>query len=332
MAHIHKVLCALELDADKLPELDGATETVLRAAHREAALHDAELAVVHALPADPGAPMTPEATEQVVLQRSDIASAIIDALLAVVERVTGRDPSEVEVHVEDGPADQAIIDAADELGADLVVVGSTGARGLRRLLLGSVATRVVNHGHTSVLVARPAPETGWVLLAVDFTDSSQAAAELAVAEAQRRGARLIVMHSVEVLNPELVLAEPGVIPSPALVAPPLFELVEVARKRLTDFVNRLGVDAEIEVVEGPAADGIVRVARDRGVELVVVGSSGRSGLDRLLLGSVAAAVVRDASSPVLVARTRPASRPTQTLADADTAPYPSVHPAESDAP
>jgi nucleotide-binding universal stress UspA family protein len=185
-----------------------------------------------------------------------------------------------------------------------VVVGSTGTKGLRRLLLGSVAAGVVRHGHTSVLVARAAPETGPVLLAVDFSPNSEAAAELAADEARRRKARLCLMHSVEVLNPELALAEPGMVPS-ALMTIPTDELCEAARTRLVGILTHLSVDGDIEVVLGPGADSIVRVATERRAELVVVGSSGRTGLDRLLLGSVAATVVRDAPCSVLVARQRP---------------------------
>src|SRR5205814_339200 len=80
----------------------------------------------------------------------------------------------------------------------------------RRLFLGSVAAGVVRHGHTSVLVARPAPESGLVLLAIDFSPASEAAAELAAEGARRRGARLCILHSVGTLTPALALAEPGV--------------------------------------------------------------------------------------------------------------------------
>jgi nucleotide-binding universal stress UspA family protein len=306
MGQLRRVLCAVELDASGLPALGDAAEVVLRAGDREARLHGAELVVLHALPMDAGAPMSPAALEQSLFQRAEVSSAVIDAVLAGIQRLTGRDPEQVQVEVADGPPERAILQAADDTGADLVVVGSTGARGLRRLFLGSVASDVVRHGHTSVLVARPAPETGWVLLAVDFTPASQAAAEVAAEEARRRGARLCVLHSMELVSPEAMLAEPGVIPSPALMVTPTDDLVDAGRRRLTDFLARLSIEAESEVVVGPPADSIVSAARDRGVELVVVGTSNKSGIDRLLLGSVAATVVRDAPCPVLVVRPRDA--------------------------
>jgi nucleotide-binding universal stress UspA family protein len=304
MGPLRKVLCGVELGAEMTP-FGEAAQIALRAADREARLHRAELAIVHVLPSMyPGVPMSPAALEDTLVQRERLAAGIIHAIRAGVERLTKRNPDEVTIQVDDGPPDQAIVKAADRLGADLVVVGSTGAKGLRRLLLGSVAAGVVRHGHTSVLVARAAPEDGPVLLAVDFSPASDAAAALAADEVRRRKARLCVMHGVEVLNPELALAEPGMVPS-ALMTIPTDEMSESARKRLAGILAELAVDGEVEVVLGPAADSIVRVANERRAELVVVGNSGRTGLDRLLLGSVAAAVVRDAPCSVLVARQRP---------------------------
>jgi nucleotide-binding universal stress UspA family protein len=301
-----KVLCAIDFDSTTLPaSLGDAAEVVLRAADREARLHGAGLVVVHALPTMyPGSPMSPPALEETLVQRERVSALVIDGVAGAVKQLTGRGPDEVAIHVDDGPADRAIVESADRLGADLIVVGSTGAKGLRRLLLGSVATAVVRHSHGSVLVARRAPDSGVVLLAVDFSPASDPAAELAAEEARRRGARLVLVHSVEMLSPELAFAEPGALPPTALVAIPPDEMIEAARQRLTDLLAALSVEGDAEVVAGHPAEGIVRLAAERRAELVVVGTSGRTGLDRLLLGSVATTVVRDASCPVLVARPR----------------------------
>jgi nucleotide-binding universal stress UspA family protein len=220
MGTFRKVLCALELDAETLPALGEAAEVVLRAADREARLHGAGLAVLHALPLDPGAPMTPEALEAVLAQRTQLARAIDDAVVAAMEVTLGRPADDIDVLVEDGPPGRAILHGAEEVGADLVVVGSTGARGLKRLLLGSVAASVVKHGHTSVLVVRPRPEHGLVLAGVDFSPTSEAAVELAAQEARRRGARLRVVHCVELIGLEMAMSEPGMAPAPVVMPPP----------------------------------------------------------------------------------------------------------------
>jgi nucleotide-binding universal stress UspA family protein len=159
------VLCAIDLgweaapqtgDANKRsPLLGPIAEAALRAAAREASFHGADLMVLHALPMDPGAPMSPEAVEAWLLERQELASVIIDAVLVAIERLIGRAPENVQVLVEDGPADRAILDAARRAGAELVVVGSSGAKRLRAALMGGVASAVVRDARCSVLVVRP---------------------------------------------------------------------------------------------------------------------------------------------------------------------------------
>jgi nucleotide-binding universal stress UspA family protein len=301
MGSYRRVLAAVELDAARLGELGEPARTVLQAADREARLHGADLAVIHALPSDPGAPMSPASMEEALVQRAQLSSAIIEGLLVGIEDLTDRPSDEVAVQVEDGPADEAIVAAAERLQADLVVVGSTGVTGLRRLLLGSVAASVVKHAATSVLVARPSAAAGTVLVAIDFSPASDAALALGMQEARLRGARLCITHSVELFGYDLALGEPGVVPPPAAMVPPE-ELRQSAHQRLKDLLARASLDGDIEVTVGAAAESIVATAARRQAELLVVGTSGRTGLDRLLLGSVAATVVREAPCPVLVAR------------------------------
>ena len=147
------VLCAIDL-SDEEPPISGTAELVLRAADREARLHGATLAVIHALPVDAGAPMSPAAVEQAMIQRQKLGSELTGAILSEVERITGRPAGGVKVLIEDGPAQSAIVETAARIGAELIVVGHQGARGLRRLLLGSVATAVVREARFSVLVVR----------------------------------------------------------------------------------------------------------------------------------------------------------------------------------
>jgi nucleotide-binding universal stress UspA family protein len=246
--------------------------------------------------------MSPSAVEETLLQREEVSSAVIDAILAAVERLGHPDPGAVVVQIEDGPPGQAILNAAGTCGADLIVVGATGGKGLRRLLLGSVAAEVVREARASVLVTREGPETGLILLAVDFSRGADGAVAAAVMEARRRQGRLCLLHSLEVLSPEIALGEPGLLPPAAFGSYPAEDLRASAHRRLSEVLARLGVPGEVEVVDGPPAISIGEAAKVHGAELVVVGSSARSGIDRFLLGSVAAAVVRDAPSSVLVAR------------------------------
>jgi nucleotide-binding universal stress UspA family protein len=309
MGSFRKVLAALEVgSADGGPALGEAGRVVLAAAEREARLHGAALSVIHALPTEPGAPMSPEAMEQALVQRARLSAAIIDALVAALQQVTGRPPGEVEIAVEDGPAAPSIVAVAERQGADLVVVGATETRGLRRLLLGSVATRVVNDGRTSVLLARPDSGDGPVVVAVDYSPASEAALAAPAEEARLRQAPLAVVHAVETLGAQVVLGEAGLVPPPGAFVPPE-ELAAAVRQRLIALLHHLSIEASVDVDAGPAVETIVTAARRRAAALLVVGTSARSGLDRLLLGSVANAVVREAACPVLVARAPDAPAP-----------------------
>jgi nucleotide-binding universal stress UspA family protein len=242
--------------------------------------------------------MWPEGVEEVVVQQEGLASRVIDELLDRVERLTGRDAGQVSVMVEDGVAADVIMRQAETVGADLIVVGASGHR---RGLFGRVSENVVKRARVSVLVAR-SDGGGRVLLATDFSDPAEPAAQLAADEAVRRCAGFTVLHSIEMVVPYVAMGEPAAIPPIALGAYPITEMREAVHKRLAATLVHLGVTGDIAVTEGPPSDAIVRLAAERGVDLIVIGTSGRRGIDRLLLGSVAMKVVREAPCSVLVAR------------------------------
>jgi nucleotide-binding universal stress UspA family protein len=208
----------------------------------------------------------------------------------------------VAIHIEDGPADEGLVKAARELGGDLLVVGSSSASGLRRLFLGSVATEVVRESQVPVLVARHGEERKRILLATDFTPVSDKATQVAAEEARLRGATLYLIHSVEVLAPEAMLAEPAAIPPTPIGSYPVVEMNQTAEKRLRKLLTALDVPGEVIVADGPPATAIIEHAERLKVDLIVTGTASRTGIDRLLLGSVATKVVRDASTSVLVVR------------------------------
>jgi nucleotide-binding universal stress UspA family protein len=293
MAGFRRVLCATDLSETA----DGA----IRAADREARWHGAELVVLHVVPVTyPGAPMSPESLEHTMVQQEALASNVIDELLERVERLTGRDAGQVSVMVEDGSPEETIVRQADVVGADLVVVGAIGST--RDRLFGSVAEKVVRRAHVSVLVARPGGDTGGIVLGTDFSSPAEPAARLAADEAVRRCAGITVLHSIELVGPELAIGEPAALPPIALGAYPIAEMRESARRRLAATLVHLGIAGEIAVTEGPPSEAIVRVAAEQRADLVVIGTSGRRGIDRILLGSVALKVVREAPCSVLVAR------------------------------
>lgn len=136
-----------------------------------------------------------------------------------------------------------------------------------------------------------------ILHATDFSEHSQCAFHLACALARDYGARLVVLH---VLAPPVVVYGEGVLPALPV------ENQDLCRDRLQSLaVSIPDVDIEDRLAEGEAAGEILRVAKDVQCDLIVLGTHGRKGLGRLLMGSVAEKVLRRAACPVLTARATP---------------------------
>jgi nucleotide-binding universal stress UspA family protein len=291
-----RILCALDLSE--------ASDEAVRQADRQARLFAAQLTVLHVLPTGyPGAPMSPPGVQEQMLERDRLARQVGDAIIERVGRLTGRTPRDFAVSVEEGDPGAEIVRKAQDVQADLVVVSALGATGLPRVIIGRVAERVVRHAHASVLVARPSPASGRILVATDFSALGSAAVTFAAEQARRRTARLVLMHSLDLVRPGLGMGEPAPVP-PAYVEPALGEAQRrSAHERLARVLEQLReVAGEVLVSDEPAPSGIPREAERLGLELVVVGTHGRTGLRRLLLGSVAEAVVRRAPCSVLVVR------------------------------
>jgi nucleotide-binding universal stress UspA family protein len=134
-----------------------------------------------------------------------------------------------------------------------------------------------------------------ILHPTDFSARSGYALQLALSLARDHGARLVVLHVMPV---------------------PLVQEKRLYREEMAGELNRLGApDAQVRMEhrleEGDAITQILRVARETGCDLIVMGTHGRTGLGRLLMGSVAEQVVRQASCPVLTVRAPfPPSEPT----------------------
>jgi nucleotide-binding universal stress UspA family protein len=140
-----------------------------------------------------------------------------------------------------------------------------------------------------------------ILHPTDFSPRSDAAFQLACSLARDAGARLIVLH---------VLQVPLLIASGVAMAPPLPPLLpsEEDRRAAREQLQRVrppdpAIAVEHRLEAGDPAPGILQVAGEVGCDLIVLGTHGRAGVARLLMGSVAEKVVRGASCPVLTVKT-----------------------------
>jgi universal stress protein E len=294
-AMTHRILVAVDLSDESV--------AALKTARALADARGAALAVVHVLASigdvQPFFPQSYGINATNLLELERLAGEALERRVAEVEGC-----SDVERFVELGAPYAEIVRRAEAWSADLVVVGSRGRTGISRAMLGSVAEHVVRAAHCAVLVARPARGSGVVMAATDLSDPSLPAVDRAAEEARLRGARLVVMHAME---RSLAAYGAGAAALLGNVAPsPTAEDHEQMRSSLVtllgDAMRRFGAEGEALVLDGGAVASVVRAVEEQKADLLVVGSHGRTGLARLLLGSVAEKLVRLADCSVLVVR------------------------------
>jgi nucleotide-binding universal stress UspA family protein len=141
-----------------------------------------------------------------------------------------------------------------------------------------------------------------ILLPTDFSECGNYARSYAASLARKFGASIIAVHVIEPMVPTVGysgMTEPLPI---ADIADQLETSAERELPRIAECEECAGLEIEEVIVHGEAAAEIVRVARDRSADLIVLSSHGRTGLGRILFGSTAEAVVRHASCPVLVVK------------------------------
>jgi nucleotide-binding universal stress UspA family protein len=134
-----------------------------------------------------------------------------------------------------------------------------------------------------------------ILHPTDFSRYSENAWRVACSLARDYGANLLVLHVREV--PVAVYGEFGTVP------PDTYDAEALRRELATVEPTVSGLSVERRLTEGNPAAEIVRVAKENNCDLIVLGTHGRTGLGRLLMGSVAEQVVRKATCPVLTVKT-----------------------------
>jgi nucleotide-binding universal stress UspA family protein len=179
---------------------------------------------------------------------------------------------------------QAIIDEAVEKKADMIIIGRRGRRGLMKVLMGPVAARVISHAPCKVLVVPKAAriECRNILVATDGSTHSVAAAAEAIGIAKRCGSTIIALSSVH--------SEEALTGAKANV------------KQVTEMAQKEGIPVEALTPIGRSHDVIVETAGGRGVDLIVMGTYGKTGLKKLLMGSSTEKVIGNASCGILVVR------------------------------
>ncbi len=201
-----------------------------------------------------------------------------------------------------------LLDYAEAEDVDLVVMGTHGQRGVRRLLLGSVAEEVVRRASCPVLTVR-APETApdvavltlrRLLVPIDFSPHALSALRYAVALAAPDQAHLDLLHVVDPVQ-RPAFYETGLRARRDLEA----ELEAEALRHLEEIyaeIENPAADVAFHARTGYPPQQIVAFAEETAADLVVIATHGLRGLERFPMGSVAERVVRGAPCPVFVTR------------------------------
>ena len=184
--------------------------------------------------------------------------------------------------------DQEIVALADEVQADLIIMGRRGRRGLARLMLGHATAQVIGQAHCSVLVVPRAAhvEGRHLVLATDGSRYADAAAVTTARLAQFCDAQVSVVSVTTPSHGPERRAE--------------------ARQTVDHVVAHLrgeGTEVEGLVQEGVPSEVITGLARERNADLIVTASHGRGGLERVLLGSVSERILNETPCAVLVVKT-----------------------------
>jgi nucleotide-binding universal stress UspA family protein len=210
----------------------------------------------------------------------------------------------VTTAVREGDPAETILAYARTVSADLIVMGTHGRTGVNRVVSGSVTERVTRVSDVPVFTVRadgatPTPDTyDTVLLPTDGSDCAEAAVDHAVALAEAFDAEIDVVSVVDVNT----VAAQSELTNARLVLDELEGQAENAIERVVDRVSEVGIAGETAVIQGAPASGVMDYAEEAGVDLIVMGTHGRSGIDRFLLGSTTERLIRHASVPVVSVR------------------------------
>ena len=190
---------------------------------------------------------------------------------------------EIIIHEGEEPF-RYIVDEAAGKHVEMILMGRYGRTGLNRLLMGSVTAKTIGHSPCKVMVVPEAARVSYkkILVSTDGSKYSDAAALEAISIAKRCGSELITL-SVAARDTNLAAAKESV-------------------GKVRQIAEKEGIKVESLTLKGTPYEVIVSTAAQKGADVIVVGSHGRTGVNRLLMGSVTERVIGHSKSAVLVVK------------------------------
>jgi len=219
-----------------------------------------------------------------------------DAISTLEELFEGELDRSCQSAIEHGSPHEAILSYASENGIDLIVMGTHGRRGLSRVLLGSVTARVIRLSNDPVVAVPPhamgREREGYerILIPTDGSPAATVAVEHGISIAEPLGAAVRVLCVIE--------GERGLPPIGDPVRDEAVEIVEAVAEQASD----REISLTTHVQPGIPHEAINNFVSAHGIDLVTMGTHGRSGIRRHLLGSVTERVLRTSDAPVLTVR------------------------------
>jgi nucleotide-binding universal stress UspA family protein len=292
---MHAPIRTIVAATDFSPQADRA----LARAARIALEHGARLELVHAAPLPMPMPVWGDMAGGTWIDNGELAAAGVERMQQQRAALLAEHAIDVTVHSDAGPAARLVMARADELAADLIVIGATGEGAVARRLFGSTAQSIVRQLRRAVLVVRLEATDRYrqLLVASDFSDDADGAA-----------------HRARQLAPAAELAVFSALEQPRVSAGWFTGLDEATRAanlqraretvagRLRTLAAALGApDARVVVRDGRASHELPAVLAECGTELLALGAHGKSRLEAGLLGSTTLHAVAEADCDVLVA-------------------------------
>jgi nucleotide-binding universal stress UspA family protein len=295
--NIRRVLCPVDFSPIARRALDHAAAI--------ARWYESELVVLHVIPFMPTLFGFPAAVDTAAVASAD-ADAVIPELTRFVGEATAT-ASGTRMIVRSGSPSVEILRSAAEEDADLLVLGTHGRTGFERFMVGSVTEKVLRKAPCPVLTVPPhaegqpeRPVFERILFGADFSEASNQASSYALSLAQEANGRLTLLHVIDWM-PDKNLAK-----YPEFDAAAYREVVaREARRQLEELVHeeaRNWCEPDLRISCGKPYREILRIAAEESSDLIVLGAHGRGPIDRMLFGSTAQHVVRQALCPVLTVR------------------------------
>lgn len=256
-----------------------------------------------------GAPLLLLRIAQIGADEPEMAE-IREYLRGVATRIPGR----VQFDVERGRPAETIVRLASESGDPLIIMSTHGRGGIRRWMTGSVADEVVRTAGEPVLLVRgdqeiPSPEQFEIrniLLPVDGSEYSEAAIDYAVTLARVFKSRIHLLRIVDTPSAYAMLSRHM---EAAATGDILNEIIESMRKETNEYLQQTagriresGVEVTVVALEGYPGEQLIEHERRGYFQLVVMATAGRSGVGRVIFGSVAERMLKMGRSPVMMIR------------------------------